>query len=77
MISEDHVTLKTAVMMLKINYILQYIDRKQINCNNILSCNDISQFLLYFFYHINAALVSRRDLKTEKKHDQREKASKK
>ncbi len=51
MISEDHVTLKTGVMMLKIqccitemNYILQYIQIESV----VLNCN-ISTFLLYFW----------------------------
>ncbi len=67
MISEDHVTLKTGVMMLKIqlrfkgiNYILIYILKKTSDLNS----NTISQF--YCFYcisdQINVALVSRRDL---------------
>ncbi len=63
MISEDHVTLKTGVMMLKIqlritgiNYILTYIHVKPaiINCTNISKC--------YCFYcifdQINATLMS-------------------
>ncbi len=63
MISEDHVTLKTEVMMLKIqlriteiNYTLTHIHIHFF----ILNCNNT-----YFFYclfdQINAALVSRRD----------------
>ncbi len=61
MISEDHVTLKTGVMMLKIqlriteiNYILQYIQTE-----NFFNCNNFSQY--YCIYQINTALVSRRD----------------
>ncbi len=65
MISEDHVTLKTGVMMLKIqlwsqklNYILKYIKIK--NC--YLNCNNISQNIFFFciFNQIDAALMSRR-----------------
>ncbi len=60
MISEDHVTLKTGVMMLKIQLITE------INVKNslmhihiekrILYCNNISQFSQYFNKHfINIA----------------------
>ncbi len=56
MISEDHVTLKTAVMMLEIqlriteiNYILQYIH-----------IENISKY--YCIYLINAALVKKKIL---------------
>ncbi len=59
MISEDHVTLKTAVMMLKIqlrvteiNYSLTDIHIENISNNSL--------FLLYFD-QINAAMVSRKD----------------
>ncbi len=58
MISEDHVTLNTAMMLIiklyitGIHYILQYIHIAILNHNNI------SQFVLYFD-QINAALVSR------------------
>ncbi len=68
MISEDYVTLKTAVMMLKnqrciteINYILKYIQVE----NDIFNCNNISQYFSFFcilLYQINVALVNRRDL---------------
>ncbi len=54
---KDHVTLKTGVMMLKIqlcitgmNYIWKYITTEY----SSLICNNISQ--LHFFYQINAAL---------------------
>ncbi len=59
MISEDHVTLKTGVMMLKIqrcvtviNYSLKYI-----------KIGKISQYYIFFciFDQINTALMSRRD----------------
>ncbi len=63
MISEDHVTLKTGVMMLKIqfyitgiNYILQYIKIE----NSYLKLYKYFTMLL-FFNQINAAFVSRRD----------------
>ncbi len=56
MISEDHVILKTGVMMLEIqlriteiNYILTYL----------YSYNNISVY--WIFYQINAVLVSRTD----------------
>ncbi len=51
MISEDHVTLKTEVMMLKIQLWSQ---------KYILNCNNISQFYC-IFDQINAALLGRRD----------------
>ncbi len=64
MISEDHVTLKTAVMMLKIqlhiteiNYTLTDIHIE----NVILKCNNISQYCCFYFGQVNAALVSRGD----------------
>ncbi len=60
-ISEDHVTLKTGVMMLKIqlriteiNHILKHLFLK-------LKTLGIGDFTV-FFDQINAALVSRRDL---------------
>ncbi len=58
MISEDHVTLKTAVMMMKyteINDSLIYIHIEN-------SCVNISQFysFYYIFDQMNADLVSRR-----------------
>ncbi len=70
MISEDHVTLKTGVIMLKIqlcitgiNYIVKYIQ-----IVNSLNYNKISQ--CYSFYciidQINAALVNIRDLNVQK-----------
>ncbi len=51
MISEDHVTLKTGVMMLKNQF------RSQI----FLNCNNISKFYC-IFDQINSALVSNRDV---------------
>ncbi len=63
---KDHVTLKTAVMMLKIqlritgiNYILQYIQIRKV----ILNGKNISQYNCFtvFFKQINIALVSRRE----------------
>jgi len=69
MISEDHVTLKTGVMMLKIqrciteiNYILRDVHTE----HSCLNFNNISHFYS-IFYLINAALVSRRNLKNMKK----------
>ncbi len=65
MISEDHVTLKTGVMMLKIqlcftgiNCILKYIKQE----TNIRNRNNISQYYCLFLYfdQINTALMSRR-----------------
>ncbi len=65
MISEDHVTLKTGVMMLKIqlcftgiNCILKYIKQE----TNIRNYNNISQYYIFFLYfdQINTALMSRR-----------------
>ncbi len=64
MISEDHVTLKTGVMLLKIqlcitgiNYILKYVN---IILETILNVNNISQYYRFYsiFDQINAALVS-------------------
>ncbi len=59
MISEDYVTLKTGVMMLKIqlriteiNYILKYIQIE----NSYLNCNNISEFY-FIFNQTNASLV--------------------
>ncbi len=59
MISEDHVTLKTAVMMLKIHrntLVTSYSHRKQPFSIVIIFPN-----FGYIFDQINAALVSRRD----------------
>ncbi len=67
MISEDHVTLKTGEMMLKIqrciteiNYILKHIKIETI----ILNCN-ISNItdLVYIFDQLNAGLMSIKTLK--------------
>ncbi len=67
MISEDHVILKTALMMLKnqrciteINYILKYIQVE----NDYFNCNNISQYFSFYciLYQINVALVNQRDL---------------
>ncbi len=66
MISEDHVTLKTGVMMLKIqlritgiNCILKYIKQE----TNIRNCNNIKKYYSIFLYfnQINTALMSRRE----------------
>ncbi len=66
MISEDHVTLKTGVMMLQIqrciteiNYTLKYIKIE----TGILNCNNISQYYCFsvFFIKLNAALMTRRN----------------
>ncbi len=63
MISEDHVTLKTGVMMLKIqlcfteiNCILKYIKQE----TNTRNCNNISQYYCSFLYfdQINTALMT-------------------
>ncbi len=65
MISEDHVTLNTGVIMLKIqlcftwiNCILKYIKQE----TNIRNCNNIWQYYIFFLYfkQINTALMSRR-----------------
>ncbi len=72
MISEDHVTLKTEVMMLKIqlciteiNDILQYIQIVILNCNN-----NLQHYCFYCIYNqINATLVSRKDFFWEKKNN--------
>ncbi len=62
-VSEDHVILKTALMMLKnqrciteINYILKYIQVE----NDIFNCNNISQYFSFYsiLYQINVALVN-------------------
>ncbi len=63
MISEDHVTLKTAVMMLKIQLRITEIHdiiKVYYNKTVILNCDDVSQYynLYCFFYQINAALVT-------------------
>ncbi len=72
MISEDHVTLKTGVMMLKntaliteINYILKYIQIE----NSYLNSKNISQYYCFccILDQINAGLVSRREF-LKKKH---------
>ncbi len=62
MISEDHVTLKTGGMMLKIQLCVKNkLHLKHIQTENIIS-NNISQynFLGGIFDQINAALVSKR-----------------
>ncbi len=58
MISEDHVTLKTGIMMMKIqlciteiNYILQYIETVISNCN--FKMYSILYFKLIFQYITN------------------------
>ncbi len=58
MISEDHVTLKTAVKMMKYTEINDSLT--DIHIEN--SCNNISQFyrFYYIFDQMNADLVSRR-----------------
>ncbi len=63
MISEDHVTLKTGVMMLKIQ--LDHRNKLQFNIYSQKKTADLNhkniwQFLLYFD-QINAGLVNRRD----------------
>ncbi len=72
MISEDHVTLKTGVMMLKIqiyitgiNYILKYI---QIEV--ILNCNNITQYYCFYciFWSNKCSLGEQKRLLTDPKH---------
>ncbi len=64
MISEDHVTLKTVVMMLKIQLRITEIHdiiNVYYNKTDILNCDDVSQYYnlyCFFFYQINAALVT-------------------
>ncbi len=53
MISEDHVTLKTAVMMLKIQLRITEINSILSEIHIILNYNNISQFLCIFVYQIN------------------------
>ncbi len=67
MISEDHVTLKSGVMILKIqlcitgiNSILKYI-KIEISSYKFVQCFTILLILLYFFNQINAALVNIRE----------------
>ncbi len=67
MISEDHVTLKTGVIMLKIHLRITEINDiwTYYHIQVILNCNNISHFYYWpIFDQINAALsyVSTRDL---------------
>ncbi len=64
MISEDHVTLKTGIMMLKIqlritgiNYILQYIHIE----NSYFNSEIYLTIFQWICNQINAALLSKRD----------------
>ncbi len=70
MISKDYVTLKTGVMMQKIqlcftgiNCILKYIKQE----TNIRNYNNISQYYCFFLYfdQINTALMSRASIKKQ------------
>ncbi len=60
MISEDHVTLKTGVMMLKIHRNKLQLNRYSHRILFSLHCNNISYFHC-IFYQINTALVNRRE----------------
>ncbi len=62
MISEDHVTLKTELMMLKsqlsftgIHFILKYVKQE----TNVRNCNKISQYYSFFLYfdQINCCIL--------------------
>ncbi len=77
MISEDHVTLKTGVMMLKIqlciteiNYILKYItiETAILNCNHIYIYIYIYILLLFFFF-INSFFIEYIALCFQKKYE--------
>ncbi len=64
MISEDHVTLKTGVMMPEFQLCITGINYNILKKKTaILNCNNISQYYRFFciFDQINAALVIRRD----------------